>query len=97
MAVTQRTKMILNEALCDATAAAELVAGLEVGETQQSAIAAVTVTATTNAASLPPVVGTVTIADGSSATNVELLHFCEELNAQINTIRAALKGYGVTS
>lgn len=61
---------------------------------QASAIADMTITYTSNDPSITPN-GAITVADGSTPTVAELLEFCEELNAKVDSILAALRGAGI--
>lgn len=58
-----------------------------------SAIADLTVTALTG--TLPTADGSVTIADAASATNAELLEYCVELEAKLESALAALRTLGL--
>ena len=58
-----------------------------------SAIADLTVTASTG--TLPTANGSVTIADAASATNAELLEYCVELEAKLESALAALRTLGL--
>jgi len=60
---------------------------------QPSAIADITTTATTG--TLPTADGTVTIADAASPTNAELLEYCVELEAKLESALAALRTLGL--
>ena len=60
---------------------------------QPAAIADLTTTATTG--TLPTADGTVTIADAASPTNAELLEYCVELEAKLETALAALRTLGL--
>lgn len=64
--------------------------------TQAAAVEAVDVTYTTGDPSITPN-GAVTIADGATPTVDELLEYCEELNAKLTAIQAALEGAGITA
>jgi hypothetical protein len=93
MPLSTRTRQILESALCDKGAANEL-AGATLGA-PGAAIAALTVTAT--AGTLPVADGTITVADAATPTVAELLQYCQELNAKINALRAALTAAGITA
>jgi alanine dehydrogenase len=93
MAVSQKTKRIVEQALADPAAAKELSDKLI--QAKATAIAAITVTPT--AGSLPTANGAVTIANTATPTVVELLEFCVELNAKVDALRAALTGAGVSA
>jgi hypothetical protein len=58
-----------------------------------TAIADITTTATTG--TLPTADGSVTIADAASPTNAELLEYCVELEAKLESALAALRTTGV--
>ena len=58
-----------------------------------SAIADLTVTASTG--TLPTANGSVTIANAASATNTELLEYCVELEAKLESALAALRTLGL--
>lgn len=60
---------------------------------QPSAIANITTTATTG--TLPTADGTMTIADAASPTNAELLEYCTELEAKLESALAALRTLGL--
>jgi len=60
---------------------------------QPSAIADITTTATTG--TLPTADGTMTIADAASPTNAELLEYCTELEAKLESALAALRTLGL--
>lgn len=61
--------------------------------TQQSAIADLTVTASSG--TLPTANGSVTISDASTPTVAELQEFCVELEAKLEAALAALRAYGI--
>ena len=61
--------------------------------TQQSAIADITTTATTG--TLPTADGTMTVADAAAPTNAELLEYCVELEAKLESALAVLRTYGL--
>ena len=67
--------------------AAELAAGLALRQ-QQSNIAAITTTASSG--TLPTPDGSVTIADAASPTNAELLEYCAELEAKLESVLTLL-------
>ena len=60
---------------------------------QPSAIANITTTATTG--TLPTANGSVTIANAASPTNAELLEYCRELEAKLESALAALRALGL--
>lgn len=60
---------------------------------QPSAIADITTAATTG--TLPTADGSVTIADAASPTNAELLEYCTELEAKLESALAALRALGL--
>ena len=60
---------------------------------QPSAIAGLSVTATTG--TLPTPDGSITIADAASPTNAELLEYCVELEAKLESALAALRTLGL--
>ncbi len=62
--------------------------------TQAAAISDFTITYTSNDPAITPD-GALTIADGSTPTVDELLHAVEELQSQVNSILAALRGVGI--
>lgn len=76
---------------------AELVVGsggkITAAGTQASAIADLTVTATTG--TLPTPNGTVTIANAASPTVAELQEYCVELETKLEAVLAALRGVGI--
>jgi hypothetical protein len=67
--------------------------GTQVIGDQQSAIADLSVTFTANAPAAAD--GSITIADGSSPTNAELLEYCAENDAKIDAILTALRNHGL--
>jgi hypothetical protein len=93
MAVSQKTKRIVEQALTDKAAAKELTDKLI--QTKAAAIAAIVITPTTG--SLPTPNGAVTIANTATPTVVELLELCVELNAKVDALRAAQTGAGVAA
>lgn len=62
---------------------------------QPSAIADLSVTATTG--TLPTPDGSITIADAASPTNAELLEYCAELEAKLESALAALRTLGLVA
>ena len=60
---------------------------------QQSAIADITVTASSG--SLPTANGSITIANAASATTTELLEFCVELESKLESALAVLRTFGL--
>jgi hypothetical protein len=93
MAISARTRQILESALADEGAAHELATSI-LG-TPGAAIPALTVTA--SAGTLPATNSGLTIADAAIPTVGELLEFCVELNAKVNALRAALTAAGITA
>jgi hypothetical protein len=93
MAISARTRQILESALADKGAANEL-ASSTLGA-PGAAIPALTVTA--SAGTLPVANGALTVADAAIPTVGELLEFCVELNAKVNALRAALTAAGITA
>tara|TARA_R100001082_G_scaffold83456_1_gene50210 strand:- start:8779 stop:9129 length:351 start_codon:yes stop_codon:yes gene_type:complete len=55
------------------------------------------VTATYSSGSAPAATGAITITDGASPTNAELLDYCEELRSLLASVIANLKTGGVLS
>lgn len=93
MAVSARTRQVLEAALADKAATNDLLASTLPAE--GAAIAALTVTAT--AGTLPVANGSVTVADAGTPLVAELLEYCQELNAKVNALRAALTVAGITA
>jgi hypothetical protein len=71
--------------------------GNQVVGARETAVGDVTSTATSG--SLPTPDGTITIADGASPTNAELLEYCAELEAKLETLldRLGTSGHGLTA
>lgn len=63
------------------------------GAVQSAHVADITATATTG--TLPTADGIVTIADAASPTNAELLEYCVELEAKVNSLLAFARAHGL--
>ena len=60
---------------------------------QSTHVADLSATATTG--TLPTADGTMTIADAASPTNAELLEYCRELEAKVNSLLAFASAHGL--
>jgi hypothetical protein len=60
---------------------------------QGAAVADLTITATTG--TLPTANGSITIADAAAPTNAELLEYCVELEAKLETLLARIRSIGI--
>jgi hypothetical protein len=96
MAISNRTAQVLRESLADLAAAQDLVTALNGAASPQAPVVPVVITYTASASSYTPV-GTLTIANGGTPTNTELLELCLELKRNITQLEAVLVGAGIVS